>query len=133
MEKSTRVGIGILVEKDGRFLFIKRKGSHGSGTWAPPGGHLDYGEEPIEAAKRECLEETGVICKDIEFITYTNDYFKDSNKHYITLWFRAKWERGDAIINSPREVEEINWIGLNNIPRPYFLSLENFLNKKNLE
>lgn len=125
--KVTKVGIGILVEKNEKLLFIKRKGSHGFGTWAPPGGHLDFGEKPEDAAYRECLEETGVECKDIEFITYTNDLFKETNKHYITLWFKAKWYKGEGIINSPNEVLEVKWLTLDEIPKPYFLSLENFL------
>ncbi len=31
-----------------------------------PGGHIDAGETPIDAAIREVYEETGVICNPIE-------------------------------------------------------------------
>ena len=34
--------------------------------WMQPGGHIDAGETPIDAAIREVYEETGVICKPIE-------------------------------------------------------------------
>lgn len=34
--------------------------------WMQPGGHVDLGESPIDAAIREVYEETGVICKPIE-------------------------------------------------------------------
>jgi 8-oxo-dGTP pyrophosphatase MutT (NUDIX family) len=31
--------------------------------WFQPGGHIDEGEEPIQAAIREVFEETGVVCE----------------------------------------------------------------------
>ena len=31
--------------------------------WFQPGGHIDDGEEPIQAAIREVFEETGVVCQ----------------------------------------------------------------------
>lgn len=39
-----RVGIGVFIFKDGKFLIGHRHGSHGADTWALPGGHLDFGE-----------------------------------------------------------------------------------------
>lgn len=36
-----RVGIGVFVFKDGKFLMAQRKNAHGDGTWSVPGGHLE--------------------------------------------------------------------------------------------
>ena len=37
--------------------------------WFQPGGHIDDGEEPIQAAIREVFEETGVVCESLsEFL-----------------------------------------------------------------
>lgn len=43
MNKSPKVGIGVIVRKDNQILLGKRKNSHGDGCWAFPGGHLEYG------------------------------------------------------------------------------------------
>jgi 8-oxo-dGTP diphosphatase len=37
-----KVGIGVVVVKEGKILLGKRKGSHGNGEYAGPGGHLEY-------------------------------------------------------------------------------------------
>ena len=45
----------------GRVLLLERAaGLRGAGFWAPPGGHLETGESPLEAVCRECAEELGL-------------------------------------------------------------------------
>lgn len=56
-----------------KFLLGQRLGSHGAGTWALPGGHLEFGESFESCAAREVLEETGLVVGGIEFLTATND------------------------------------------------------------
>jgi 8-oxo-dGTP diphosphatase len=85
-----RVGVAVFVIKDDHILIGKRIGSHGAGTLQLPGGHLEFGEEWIECARREVLEETGLdvsACK-MSFFHATNDVFE--NKHYITI-FMVCW------------------------------------------
>jgi 8-oxo-dGTP diphosphatase len=68
-----KVGIGVAVVKKNFILLGKRKGSHGSGDWAFPGGHLEFGETPHECAYRELLEETGLTADCIFPGPWTND------------------------------------------------------------
>ncbi|MBU0929712.1 MAG: NUDIX domain-containing protein, partial [Nanoarchaeota archaeon] len=63
MDKIVRVGVGVYIIKDNKILFGKRKGFHGSGTWCPPGGHLEFNESIEECAIREVMEETGIKIK----------------------------------------------------------------------
>lgn len=46
------------------------------GKWLPPGGHIEPNETPIEAVKREVLEETGL---NVEIIPQENLWIDDEN------------------------------------------------------
>ncbi len=47
---------------------------HRLGLWLPPGGHIDAGEDPIEAVVREVHEETGIRA---EVVPTTSGYAYD--------------------------------------------------------
>lgn len=121
------VGIAVLIWRGAQVLLTKRKGSHGAGTWAPPGGHLDMGESFEDCAIREVREETGVTISEPRFLAVTNDVFVDEGKHYATIWMEAQVEAGEARMNAPREMSELGWFDWNDLPQPRFLALENYL------
>lgn len=89
-----RVGVGAFIlsssssqnPQNPTFLIGKRLGSHGAGTYALPGGHLEFGESPEECAAREILEETGLEVKNVRFLTATNDVLREDQKHYVTMF-----------------------------------------------
>jgi 8-oxo-dGTP diphosphatase len=51
----------VLVEKDGKFLLVKRADGPELGYWAVPGGHVDKGETVYQAIVREVKEEVGKV------------------------------------------------------------------------
>ncbi len=85
-----KVGIGVFVMKDDKILFGQRIGSHGEKTWGLVGGHLEFSESFEDCAKREVLEETGLNISHVEFLTVTNDIFEKENKHYVSIFVKAK-------------------------------------------
>lgn len=133
MEKITRIGIGVFIFKNGKFLMGKRLGSHGEGTWSVPGGHLEFGESFADTAKREVLEETGVNIKNIRFGAVTNDFFEKENKHYVTVWMLSDYDSGEATILEPEKCLELEWFDFDTLPSPLFLPWEELLDSEFIE
>lgn len=115
-----RVGVGVFVWKDGKFLMGKRRGSHGHDTWSLPGGHLELGESWEEAAKREVLEETGLIINNVRFLAATNDIFPADNKHYVTVWVYSDWKSGQPKLMEPDKYVDQEWRTFQTLPTPLF-------------
>ena len=61
--------------KKGKILLGQRKNAHGEGTWAFPGGHLEFGESLEACAAREVLEETGLVLNDVRKYGFADDIF----------------------------------------------------------
>jgi ADP-ribose pyrophosphatase YjhB (NUDIX family) len=92
---------------------------HQTGTWAVPGGHLEFGESHFTCAEREVMEETGLQVKAKNVVAVTSDVFKgegpgDKTKHYVTLFVEC--ERVDAsqeaVVSNPSSFSHApNYLG----------------------
>jgi len=130
MEKIIKVGVGIYIFNDKHQLLLGlRKSNHANGTWCAPGGHMEYGESNEQAAIREAKEETGldISNNDLYLAGTTNDFFKESGKHYITLHLFCKQYHGTPKIMEPDKCAEWKWFDLDNLPENLMLSNKNFL------
>jgi len=133
-KKQVLVGVGaIIIDENQKVLLTKRKGSHGEGSYGSLGGHLEYGESPTEALKREALEELGIELEKIEFLVCTN--LIKYNKHYLDLTFLAKIKSDEPTIMEPDKIDLVGWFDLNDLPNPLFepvkIGIEAYLKGKN--
>jgi 8-oxo-dGTP diphosphatase len=132
--KRPKVGLGIIIMKDNQVLLGKRKGAHGEGTWAFPGGDLEYEEEFITCLNRELWEETGLKGDNFRIIdkypvTATNDIFNEEDKHYVTLYMRVEHQSGIPYVKETDKCEKWDWFYWNQLPSPLFIPLNNLLRR----
>ncbi len=117
-----RVGVGVLIARaDGRVLLGLRKGAHGSGTWALPGGHLEPGESIADCAVREVAEETGLVVADVRHLGFTANVFSEVDRHYVTLFVQATAADSAQVENlEPDKCEGWEWHAWDALPEPLF-------------
>jgi 8-oxo-dGTP diphosphatase len=125
-KKRVGTGFGVMVLRDGKLLLGKRHEDsakadselHGEGTWTMPGGKFEWGETFSEGAKRELLEETGMILKKSRTICVNND--KNEFAHFVTVGFLAEEYEGEPRVMEPDEITEWKWFELDNLPSKVF-------------
>ena len=120
------VGIAVIVTKGDKVLVGKRREEYGRGTWAFPGGKLEFGETFEECVQRETREEAGVEIGDVSFAHVINDFMSDLNKHYVTIYMRANYVSGEPKAVDG-EFEEWQWFDWESLPTPRFIPLENLV------
>lgn len=94
---------GGIVEKEGRYLFIKRHGK-----WDIPKGKLDKGEDPALGAVREIEEECGIKDPKIESLiieTFHTYRYKETPTIKRTYWYALSYDGNDELV--PQEEEGI--------------------------
>jgi 8-oxo-dGTP diphosphatase len=122
-----RVGVGVIVVRDKLILLGERKSAHGFATWAPPGGHLEFGETVEDCAKRETLEETGLVLHAVSPGPFTNDVFASENKHYVTLFVTSNCAIGEPKLLEPDKCGGWEWFDWDDLPHPLFRPFESLL------
>jgi 8-oxo-dGTP diphosphatase len=121
------VGVGILVLRDGKLLLGRRRGSHGAGTWSAPGGRLEYGESIEDCARRELLEETGLVLGPCERGPCTSDVFDEVRQHFLTVFVLARHTLGEPATLEPDKCDGWQWFDGSALPQPLFAPLASLL------
>lgn len=106
----TRIGVGVLVLRDGRVLLGERRGSHGAGTWSPPGGHLEAGEMVEACAGRELHEETGMVLRAWHAGPWSVNDFPDVGRRYATLFVVVTEAVGEPRVCEPDKCAGWHWV-----------------------
>jgi 8-oxo-dGTP diphosphatase len=125
-----KVGVGVIILRDGKILIGERTGNHGSGTFMIPGGHVEFGETFEDTARKEVEEETGL--KNIQIkglVSISNAISYD--KHYISVGMLAESTDGEPFNAEPDKSRNWQWYDIKDIPQNLFLPtkkvIENWL------
>lgn len=97
-----------LLVRDGRVLLCHR---HPSRRWYPevwdiPGGHIDIGETPAAALRRELHEELGVMVQEIDDVPWRT--LAPAADLTLKVWIVDRWQ-GEVENRAPDEHDEIGW------------------------
>ena len=112
---------GALVETGGRVLLVRRAVEPFKGSWDIPGGFCDGPELPIDAARREVLEETGLEIQIVDLLgMWIDRYGEPAPGHPETLTLNIYYVArplGEAEVRvDSAEVSEVGWFGPDTVP-----------------
>jgi 8-oxo-dGTP diphosphatase len=93
--------IGIVVIKGDQVLLCQRGKPLNVGSWTLPGGARDVGGTCEEAARRELMEECGLVVGDLHFCAHVDTIRRDEagrvRFHYTIPDFAARWVAGEPV------------------------------------
>lgn len=121
-----KVGIGVLIFKDGKVLLGKRKLANGAEEYWPPGGHLESMESFEQCALRETEEETGLVIKNVRFLLLRNQK-EYAPKHYINIGMVGDWVDGKPEVREKEIMKSWDWYDLENLPSPLMESMSDYI------
>ena len=84
----------------------------------PQGGNLELGESLEECARREALEELGLVVGDLRFLCVTN--IIAYGRHYLDIEFLGEIGEQEPRLEEPRVFTESGWFPLDDLPQPLF-------------
>jgi ADP-ribose pyrophosphatase YjhB (NUDIX family) len=105
---------GLLLGGEGDILLVLRNREPGRGQWSLPGGFVENGESPLEAARRELKEETGLNCSGpqlVDVIYEESDYY---NTSLLIIGYRFEHFEGTAIAGD--DADEVRFFPTDDLP-----------------
>jgi len=111
------VTVHIFLRKDNNILLLRRyQTGYEDGNYSVVAGHLDGGEQVIEAAIREAREEAGIILKPDQ-VTITGIMHRLSNDERIDFFVTATEWSGEIYNAEPHKCDELAWFSIHDLPQ----------------
>jgi len=100
----------LVADAQGNVLLARRAFDPDAGLWDVPGGFLEEGEHPLDALRRELLEETGVSAEPGAFVGVFVDTYGDGPEAnaVLNLAWEVRWFAPEAL--PPDEELAFGWI-----------------------
>ncbi|HUU55040.1 MAG TPA: NUDIX hydrolase [Armatimonadota bacterium] len=112
--ENPRPCVGVLVIDRGKVLLVARAIEPFKGYWDIPGGFLDSDEHPADAAKREMMEETGLLVEPVEVLDFWVDVYGEETFHTLNICYLARLAGGEAKAGS--DATRVEWFPLDALP-----------------
>jgi 8-oxo-dGTP pyrophosphatase MutT (NUDIX family) len=97
----------VAVISKGRVLMGRRRDNN---LWTMPGGGLNPGEQPLDGAKRELFEETGVTAKNLKFLGDQVVAGKSGKPIHVYSYALEGEPQTRTDLDPDQEVQKWNWI-----------------------
>lgn len=110
--RDPKVAAVVLVTQGDAILMVKRGVVPEKGKWSVPGGYIDFGEDPRDAAIREIVEETGLDVRITRLIEVIGP--DGSGGASIVIMFEAEVIGGS--LHAEDDVEEAAFFTADNLP-----------------
>ena len=119
-----KVAAAVLIEQNGRVLLVRRVNEPFRGLWTLPAGFINGGEDPAEAAARECLEETGLsvrVNRVLEIIS-GKEHPRGAD---FTIIYQANVLNGE--LKPDDDADAAEWFARDNLPPLAFRATQKVL------
>ncbi len=109
-----------LFKEEGKCLMMKRKDN---GKWSCPGGMLEPGESLEQAARREVLEETGILVEKLTLVSMVSGekliyrYPNGDEVYNVTAIYTADMPLDFRLSPHDDEAIEFDWFDYNTLPK----------------
>ncbi len=104
----------VLVVQNDKLLLGKRRIEPSKGKWDVIGGFLNFGEDPVDGAKREVEEETGLKIIPKSIIGIFMDIYGPDGDATLNICYLGEVIGGDLKAND--DIESLQWFAKDEIP-----------------
>lgn len=119
-----KVAAAVFVEKDGLVLLVRRAGEPFRGLWTLPAGFINGGEDPAEAAARECLEETGLNVRVTRVLDIISGKEHPRGADFIIVYQGSVI---DGELKADDDADAVEWFARENLPPLAFRATQKVL------